>query len=358
MRTPWPSIKYLDESPIKYRDDYHLDAGGQAVEAQHVPSSETKPNTPSADEARPRLVLDTNIPRRIVEDELAATPFELFAQEGGTVHFADGTAVELLAWFHRNAGAWEKWKAARTRFDTFLDVRSPILMGGREVLAQAGLVLEAPNPLLPPAKQMEMNRLIWSKMRYVERLEDLEVAIQIPGTNNLLLMQAAGAPTQVQTVAARWGVTFDKYKAVVAAANTRFRDKTVPLDAINNSVKAIGEHIDARSTSCPPASIRMDGMMRVHALLSYRSVLHKNQYNPRKDKNDALDHALLRYLALPAAICTSDGGIGNDLRAAGAWQVAWVATPEELGDAACRKRLRELKWPAPWGPGEMLKEPH
>lgn len=298
---------------------------------------------------RPMLVLDTNIPRQIVEDELCTAPFASFALEGGTVHLADGTAVELLAWFHRDAGAWAKWKAGRARFDSFLDRRTPILMGGREILAQAGLLLEAPDPLLPPAKQMKINALIWSKMRHVECLEELEAAIQIPGTNTLLMMQAAGAPAQVLTEATEWGETFERYKAVVEAAQVRFRDRAVPLDAINKSVKGMGEHIDARSISHPPASVRMDGMMRVHALLSYRSVLHKNAYNPKKSKNDALDHQLLRYLALPAAICTSDSGIGKDLRAAGAWQVEWVASPEELGDAACRKRLRELRWPAPWG---------
>jgi len=232
---------------------------------------------------RPMLVLDTNIPRGVVEGEFASEPFDLFAREGGTVHFADGTVVELLAWFHRDAGAWAKWKAARERFDTFLDVREPILMGGREILAQAGLVLEAPAPLLPPAEQMKMNALIWSKMRRAEHLKDLEVAFPSSGTNNLLLIQAAGAPAQVKTEAAEWGQIFDRYKA--AAADIRLRDKVVQLDTINKSVKAIGEYIDARSNSCPPASVRTDGMMRVHVLLSYRSVLHKNPYNPTKNKN-------------------------------------------------------------------------
>lgn len=298
------------------------------------------------------LVLDTNIPRRLIENELATKPFELFASEGGTVHFADGTVVELLAWFHRDLGAWMKWKSARTRFDSFLDARAPILMGGSEILAQAGLVLDAPAPLLLPAKQMELNALIWSQMRHAELLEDLEAGIQIPGTNNLLLMQSTGASAQVQTEATKWSERFDAYQAAATAANLRVPDKAISIEAIDKSIKGVGKYIDEHSVSSPPASVRMDGMMRVHALLALRASLLKSPYNAKKNKNDAFDHELLRYLALPAAICTSDGGIMKDLRAAGSWQVAWVVSPEELGDAACRKRLRELSWPAPWGPSD------
>ena len=51
---------------------------------------------------------------------------EIVMRDGKGRKDADGTVVELLAWFHRDAGAWAKWKAARTRFDTFLDVRAAI----------------------------------------------------------------------------------------------------------------------------------------------------------------------------------------------------------------------------------------
>jgi hypothetical protein len=86
-------------------------------------------------------------------------------------------------------------------------------------------------------------------------------------------------------------------------------------------------------------------MLRVHALLFLRSLQKKHGYSAKNNLNDAFDLDLYRYLALPAAICTSDGGVFNDLRAAHAWQIDWVVKPEDLKDPERRRQILNLRWP-------------
>ena len=100
------------------------------------------------------LILDTNVPRYIAEGHSSTEVFELFVKEGGTVHFADGTMLELMAWLHEVPGAWDKWKTIRDCFDRFIDPEKPYMIGGRELLASASLTLfDAPTLIVPARTQ-------------------------------------------------------------------------------------------------------------------------------------------------------------------------------------------------------------
>ena len=79
-------------------------------------------------------------------------------------------------------------------------------------------------------------------------------------------------------------------------------------------------------------SLRLDAQVRVHSLLHLRRLKTKEPYNAEKNRHDALDFDLCRYLAMPAAICTADDRFRTKLRDAGTWQSRWVVTPDELAD--------------------------
>ncbi len=289
------------------------------------------------------LVLDTNVPRDLVDGDVSPDAFESFAREGGTVHIADGAIVELLAWLDRAPNAWPKWKERRAVFDRFLDRDRPILMGGGECLAEAGLICEAPPPLLLPAVHKALNLHLWAAMRNAQDFDELRAATPLQQGRRLLTVHASGAGNQVRREHGEWRERFAELKAAAEAERFSPSDDELPAQ-LEGYVAALGKFIDSKCASAPRASIRMDGMMRVDALLTLRSVKKTEPYNAGKHDHDTFDLDLLRYLALPAAVCTADRGVHNHLAAAGAWQGAFVVTPDRLALPEVRARLRAYDW--------------
>lgn len=296
------------------------------------------------------VILDTNVIRSIAVDGGRTDAFVALAREGGTISIADGTTVELLSWLHSTDRAWSDWERARGQFDEFIDPEIPVMMGGREALAQAGLFLnDAPPSMLLPHDQLEENRRIWRLLmsaKSLRELSTLHAAVQVGGKPTLLLVNASRAPKQVARQQDSWVKMFDRLAVAAKAEGISIKGGVVPPELLEGQVAAIGRGLDAHCTSSPPASVRMDAMIRVHLLLNLRSLQTKNRYNARKDQNDAFDLELYRYLALPAAICTSDAGIFNDLHAASAWQSDWVVKPDDLKDPERRRQILDLRWPA------------
>ena len=295
------------------------------------------------------VILDTNVIRSIVVDGLPTDAFVALVREGGTIHLADGAIVEILSWLHSADCAWSDWERARIRVDEFIDPEVPLMMGGREVLAQAGLLLDGPPSTFLPHEQVEENRHIWRHLmsaKNLHELSDIRRIIRVDGRLSHLRVNASGAPKQVARQKDSWVKMFERYGAAAKAENFSLKGSVVPPELLEQQVASLGRFVDARCTSSPPASLRMDAMLRVHTLLLLRSLQKKHAYNAKNNQNDAFDFDLYRYLALPAAICTSDAGVFNDLRAAHTWQLDWVVKPDDLKDRERRRQILELHWPA------------
>lgn len=293
------------------------------------------------------IILDTNVIRDIVMGDCLTDAFVALVREGGTIHIADGAFVEILSWLHTTLEAWSAWERARSRFDEFIDPKAPVMMGGREVLAQAGLVFGAPPSTFLPDEQLEVNRQIWQQLMRAKSLREassLYRLVHAHGKLSRLHFNALGAPNQVARQKDSWVDMFDGY-AEAAKAERFSIAGGIPQNLLEERVATIGRFLDGCCTSSPPASMRMDAMLRIHLLLSFRSLQKKRPYNAKKNQNDAFDFDLYRYLALPAALCTSDKGIFNDLCAGNAWQIQWVAKPEELLDSERRRQILDLHWP-------------
>ena len=106
----------------------------------------------------------------------------------------------------------------------------------------------------------------------------------------------------------------------------------------------MAENCDRRIKSTPPASVRLDALLRANASFALQRLRPKNPYNPAKKANDGLDVDLLRYLAVPAIVCTNDGRLQRILKQAGSWQRRWVLRPSELEEQVVQKKL-SLDWP-------------
>jgi hypothetical protein len=73
-------------------------------------------------------------------------------------------------------------------------------------------------------------------------------------------------------------------------------------------------------------------------------------YNAEKRANDAFDYDLLRYLALPALVCTCDEAtLVQAIERAGSWQRTWVLAITELRKLAQGAEPPQLIWPIQTG---------
>lgn len=312
--------------------------------------------TPMFNRGSGMLVIDANVIRSVIVDNQDISAFVTFVHEGGTIHLADGALVEALSWLHRTKDAWARWMQGRSQFDDFIDPERPVLMGGREILRQAGFRLDnTPPSLLVATDQERFNREAWRELLVAPALGAIgrhQLAVKTPKGRRRVLWKPSGAQKQVAREKASWIEMFGRYDDAAQLEGFAITGRTVPRELLEAQVANLGQFIDKKTTSTPAASVRLDAMIRVHVLLSLRRRQTREPYNAKKEANDVFDLDLYRYLALPAALCTSDQGIINDVRAAGSWQADWVVTPALLADPAVRKRLLDLRWPTQEDPSD------
>ena len=104
--------------------------------------------------------------------------------------------------------------------------------------------------------------------------------------------------------------------------------------------------MDANHQSTGPRlSTRLDAFLRVSALLDLRHLRKDQRYNPQKNRNDLFDHELLRYLAVPAAVCTGDLGLIAKVRDSHSWQIGWIFQVEDLLRPDVRAGIKNMEWP-------------
>lgn len=285
---------------------------------------------------RMKIVLDTSVVRGLGYGEVAPDCFCDLSHAGHTIHLADGTIVELIAQVWTGRFAWANWVRARDLLLTFLDREEPVLLGGRDLFVAAGLSLDGMATDVTGVRRDTYDG--WQLLSQVQSREALALDVS-PGScaDPTLGMRPELAEQILSEEKTGWAQTFDEMLKLVGS----------PIDG--NSAKlisVIGEALDNR-VSCrpPPASVRLDAMIRVHALLLTRQLKRNEQYNPKKHSNDALDFDLLRYLSLPALLCVNDRRFLAVLRDSKTWQAKWVLSPRELAQALVEGTLPSLSWP-------------
>lgn len=296
-----------------------------------------------------RLVLDANVVRYVVLGDIDPAPLFTYVRAGGSVHIADGTIVELIAALHEQRLPWPKWTARRSEIARLVDHKAPIMLGGADLLDACGVKFQRPRTRFPRPLQRFLNRRSFELFMHARSLHDasrLEVRFVEQGRPRVVIIDMTAASKQLETSYSDWIAGFERLDVAAEKQGVALPGRGVPCELLQAQARSLQGFLDANVRSTPPASLRLDAQVRVHSLLHLRRLKTKEPYNARKNRHDALDFDLCRYLAMPAAICTADDRFRTKLRDAGTWQSRWVVTPDELADSDVRRELMHLRWPS------------
>jgi hypothetical protein len=299
-----------------------------------------------------QAVLDTSVVRALGD---ARRPFHLDVRDGlralrghgFTIHLADGTMTELTSQLSDRRIPWPEWVRARSTLTTLLDHSEPALLGGWEILAEAGIFTDGRGPL---TSRQEI-RAGWKRMEkarsYAEiwkvRPFRMEGKIVLGGTKR------DSPRAVVDTEKGSWIEGLDHIAGVAQVEGIQ----DVKANDWEDLVAVIGRGLDARVGSAiePPPSVRLDALIRVYARYSRQRIQSVGPYNPEKRSNDAFDHDLPRYLALPALVCTCDDAtLVRSVEDAETWQRRWILGVKEFRDISRGTPAPVLAWPVKTSP--------
>lgn len=291
------------------------------------------------------IVLDTNIIRHLAERELEVDGLFALKQEGTGIHMAEGAAVELVGQLYENRLPWNKWLSARRVLRDLLDKRQPILLG-REINNKRS-VFATPHPWAYSAQNpayLHRVRYSWEALMSAQKRDHLTDAFWVPPTGERAVLRdpkvAAIGQTHQSWIAAIQMVRRQTVFRPQKGSNSKFEQ-----ERLERTVNSLGRGLDSKNPiQVPPESVRWDAVIRAITIFAIRSLRTKHAYSADKHKNDSFDFDLLRYLALPAAICTCDRRLRSVLKDSNAWQAQWVVSPEDLTTRAGRKSVAELRW--------------
>jgi hypothetical protein len=255
--------------------------------------------------------------------------------KGHTVHLADGAVLELLTQLVEGRFAWPDWVRARRALLSLLDPLDPVPAGGWQILDKVGMCLE--QTLTEDEHEENRRRLRggWKMLTKSRRLAEIN---RVEGTRArgkivVTRFDAAGAPRVCDEIKSEWTDGMLSLESSLGSA-----------PSFDDFVKEMAAKFDRRIQSTPPASVRLEAFLRVNASFALQRLRPKNPYNPVKKANDGLDVDLLRYLAVPAIVCTKDKRLQRVVAQAGSWQRRWVLRPAELERQVVHGSL-SLDWP-------------
>lgn len=198
---------------------------------------------------------------------------------------------------------------------------------------------------------MEQYDAAWTMLVAANQPEDFEgFSIRLPRQGISVSLPQHHVQTAYAEERGSWATDFSNFYEKILSARPDFADllpkKHDSRELLEAYVTIIKESTDrGHQSAWPPPSIRLDAFFRVEALLSLRHLRKEQRYNPKKNRNDLIDLELLKYLAVPAAVCTGDAGLIAKVRDSHSWQAKWVLRPADLAKATVRAEIKNLKWP-------------
>jgi hypothetical protein len=298
------------------------------------------------------LVLDTNVVRDLGTGDVDSAGVYKAAREGVALHLADGTVAELTHQLVTRSLKWDHWEHARTVLLRTLSKDEPVLPGGRVGLGRLGITSS-----VAAVSQREIDDAVeqynaaWTMLMEANRPEDFErLSVYLPRQGISVSLPRNHVQASYLEERGTWPTDFANLRGKVLSVRPDFPDllpaKQDSREALEAYVMTIKESIDRghESAGLRP-SVRLDAFARVEALLCLRHLRKERRYNPDKNPNDLIDLELLKYLAIPAAICTSDTGLIAKVRDSYSWQAKWVVRPSDLAQAAVRAEIMNLEWP-------------
>jgi hypothetical protein len=240
---------------------------------------------------------------------------------------AEGAAVELVGQLYEKRLPWNKWLSARGVLRDLLDKEQPILLG-REINNKRS-VFAMPHTwnysVENPAYHHRV-RASWEALMNVQKRGHMTHAFTVPSTGEHGVLRDTKADAIGMTQSS-WIDSFEKIQREAVSLSHGSRDFKSEQEQLERTVITLGQRLDLKNPlQVPPESVRWDAVFRTCTILVIRSTRGKLNYSPEKHKNDAVDIDLLRYLALPAAICTCDRRFRSLLVDSNSWQAKWVVS--------------------------------
>lgn len=265
---------------------------------------------------------------------------------GFTLHLADGTIAELTSQLSERRIPWPEWVRARSALKKMLNHSEPVLLGGWELLAEAGIFIGAKRP----SRSRQDIRAGWKRMEKARSYDELWKVRPFRADGRVVLggTKRDVARGLVDSEKDSWVEGLDDVADVARAEGVQ----DIQTKEWIELVEIIGRGFEARLTVAtdPPPSVRLDALIRVYARYSRQRVQSVGPYNAEKRANDAFDYDLLRYLALPALVCTCDETtLVQAIEQAGSWQRTWVLGITELRKLAQGAEPPQLIWPIQTG---------
>jgi hypothetical protein len=294
------------------------------------------------------VVLDTNIVRYLAEGDLDVNGLFALRNEGTGIHMAEGAAIELVGQLCEERLRWDKWLRARRVLRELLDKKQPILLGREINNKRSVFATQLPwdYSVENPAHRHRL-RYSWQALMDARNTDALTDEFVVPPTGERGVLRDTKLDTIAKTQQS-WIASIEMVQSKAVFHPERVGEPKSELEQLERTVRVLGGTLDSKNPKqVPPESVRWDAVIRTVSILGIRSLRSKHSYSARKHKNDAFDFDLLRYLALPAAICTCDQRLMSVLKDAKAWQAKWVVLPEKLSTRAGRQVLADLRWPAP-----------
>lgn len=276
--------------------------------------------------AEDRIVLDTNIVRGLIESRPGCLHIPKLLKLKGShpVSIAHGAIGELLWWLRtRDQHFLERVKPALQRLDPLLDNEFPIIVGGSERLAMAGLI---PWPVRSRADESIVQQTTWRHIRRVRSRHSLtKKRITFRDTKGrAITMEPEPPDPKLKDSEDEWWS--DVITAPAGLVITKEVERRIAEERRNHAARKLGISPNT------PGLERID-LFNEFIARHQRRASSSNFVPPQGARsNDWFDADLLVYAVLPAVICTEDLRFIRSVREVNHEDRIRVMSPSELYD--------------------------
>lgn len=216
------------------------------------------------------------------------------------VSIADPAYAELLFALFEERLAWADWHASVGTLDKVLDADLPVLPGGIELAAMAGL--RSPPRLFADTRRYQ--QAIWHLLTAAASLSDLERGTEFSdsaGERFRVRFDAAAAKAAANEARVGW---IDHIRLVQALLQGQGVTQDALIALIALGLDSRGEHVSQGGSP----SQQLNAMTAALGRFAFLSVGGRTPYNPESPgrRGDVFDFSLLLALALPAVVVTLD----------------------------------------------------
>jgi len=247
-----------------------------------------------------RIVLDTNIVRGLIEGRPHCLNGPKLLRLKGThpVSIADGAFGELLAWLRAADPAFLRAvKPALARLDPVLDPEFPIIVGGSQRLAMAGVIGW---PDMSRADESTVHKAYWRHLKRVKDRHSLtKKQIEFRDTEGRVVTMTPTPPDRnLEASQGEWWS--DVIELPAGQQLTSVSEKLLVKRRREHAARVLG--IDPMT----PGLERID-LYSEYIVRRQRDASRETFTRPKSpSSNDWFDADLLLYAVLPAIICTED----------------------------------------------------